>query len=437
MKTTLAALLMAGLWQTGSPADLAPVHGTDFRYIRPIRVPAGPEPAACAVLAAGVFAHSDPTLNDLRVFSQQATPAEVPFVLTTSRTEPVGDAAKVVNLGMTGDRISFDLEMPARPYTDIDLELTGTDFIATAKVTGYLHAPEQPVALGSFTVFDLSSQHLGRSTRLPLQEATFPLLHIELTVGGAPGHPFTASPAMVAGAQIPPSREAQTLYTTVAETTAIAQVGRETLATFDLPARVPVERIEFELTAGDHRNFSRAVRILARPVPPKHPPVHPATGMPLAEEIEGSIERIHTTLLGHTIDVENLAVPATIGSNTRAAVRLEVAIENGDDRPIALHAVRLAMRERKLCFDAPAEPVALFYGADAMRAPVYDYSRLFQPAAPTRVATLGAEQVNAAYHPVPAAPKTLAESHPQLVWLALLAAIAILGTIAFRSAKRV
>ncbi len=77
--------------------------------------------------------------------------ARLPYALTLS--EPVqaeGDTARVLNLGVRnldarGQSIVFDLQMPDRPYTDINLDLAGQDYLATATVTG-LAGPQSPNA---------------------------------------------------------------------------------------------------------------------------------------------------------------------------------------------------------------------------------------------------------------------------------------------------
>jgi hypothetical protein len=454
LKASLSAVfLLAWLAQTSQPPSDVRVSESMFRYTRPIAVervegPTSSEtPTACAILDATVFAHAAPSLSDLRLFAAGTPPIQVPFALTSSETAPVGDRARVINLGMAGKSISFDLEMPARPYTQVDLDLAGENFLATAKVTGFSELPgpsaksAQPVALGSYTLFDLTGQNLGRSTSFTLQETRFPFLHIELAVSAPAGHSFSAEPAMVRGAEIPPSREAQTLYTVVAETTTITQRGRETIATFMVPARVPIEQVEFELAPGTKINFSRPVRVRAKLVAPPKPAydgqiVEPAR----PEEVSGHISRIRVTEGGHDIRVEDLTIPATIGTNARGAATIEVAIQNGDDQPIPVRAVRLAMRQRKLCFDPPASgaTVSLFYGGDKLAPPVYDYVRLFDPTAKTLPAQLSAETANPLFQPpVIVDDRSFTDRHPAVLWAALLAAIAVLGAIAFRSARRV
>ena len=115
---------------------------------------------------------------------------------------------------------------------------------------------------------------------------------------------------------------------------------------------------------------------------------------------------------------------------------VKVVVENGDDKPLPIQAVKLEMRQRKLCFDAPPEAVTMFYGDDKLVAPVYDYSRLFQPADASGTAMLGAEQPNPKYV-ARADERSLTDKHPELLWVALIVVVFVLGVVAMRSAKRV
>jgi hypothetical protein len=156
----------------------------------------------------------------------------------------------------------------------------------------------------------------------------------------------------------------------------------------------------------------------------------------MVEQVSGEISRVKLTAGGKDIREESLSFPATLGANARTGARVTVAIQNGDDRPIALRAVRLEMRQRKLCFDAPNQPVTLYYGDDSLRAPVYDYARLFEPAAASTAAQMQPEQPNPLYVPR-AIRRSFTERHPGILWAVLLGVVAILGIIAFRSAKSV
>jgi hypothetical protein len=435
-----AAVLAALFFWQAVPASEPPVARPEaMRYVRTIRMPAGATGQACAALDAQIFPHAAPSLADLRIFPA-AGGHELPYAITMSEavseeTEP----ARVLNLGSEGGKIVFDLEMPQRAYTDVTLNLDPAvhDFIATATVTGTeaLGGRSGSTALGEFTLFDLSSQHLSRNTTLPLAESTFRYLHIVLSVSSAPGgsQPGGFTPDLVEGVQIPPSREAQTIYTTVAETTSVATVGRESVAKFEIPARVPVERVSFELAPVFKGNFSRDVRITAT----SEGAAVDSERAPLPDTVNGNILRVHANEAGRDIRTEELGVPAILGANLQNAAKVEIAIENGDDQPLPIAAVRLEMRQRKICFDAPvaSSGLELRYGDTRLLAPVYDYGRLFAASRnKALVAELGPERLNPNYRP-PADSRPFTERHPEVLWIALIAVICVLGAVAMRSAR--
>jgi hypothetical protein len=346
----------------------------------------------------------------------------------------------VLNLGASGATIVFDLEMPERAYTGVTLDLDPEvhDFIATATVSGSdaLGGRDKATALGTFTLFDLASQRLSRDTTIPLQESTFKVLHVALSVAPAAGSAAARFvPAMVRGAQVPPSREAQTIYSTVAETASIATKGRESRASFMVPARVPVERVSFVLAPGFTGNFSREVKVSALAEPDKSDDDGRA---PLPEVVTGSILRVRASEAGREIRTEQLGVPAILGANLQRVAKVEVAIENGDDQPLPIASVRLEMRQRKICFESPVAggaSLALFYGDSRLDAPEYDYAGLFVASSNPLVAELGPERLNANYRAPAAELRPFTERHPELLWIALIAAICALGVVALRSAK--
>ncbi len=445
-----AALLAILLWQAAAANGPPVAQPGAMRYERAVRVAAGAG-QACAVLDAPIFAHAAPSLTDLRIFPAQAAAAgtavhEVSYAITLSEAvSEETEAARVLNLGLgESAAIIFDLEMPAHNYSDVVLNIDPAvhDFIATATVTGMDTLRGKSTALGSFTLFDLASQHLSRYTTIPLQESTFRYLHVELHIGYAPGveadhWPF--SPVIVLGATVPPSREAQTIYSTVAETASIATKGRETIATFAVPARVPVERVSFVPAPGFTGNFSREVKVSALAEPDKSDDDGRA---PLPEMVTGSILRVRANEAGREIRTEQLGVPAILGANLQRAAKVEVAIENGDDQPLPVVTVRLEMRQRKICFGAPAggaagtdSGLALFYSDSRLAAPEYDYARLFVASRAALVAELGPEGLNANYKAPAAELRPFSERHPEALWIALIAAICALGVVALKAAR--
>ena len=402
----LLGLLLLQAAAVDEPPRAVPQY---MMYQRALNVASGGG-QACAVLDASIFPHAAPSLKDLRVFPAQGGAApETPYAITLSEavTEET-QAARLLNLGKAGAKIAFDLEMPDRAYTGVTLDLDPEvhDFLATAVVTGQdaLDGKAKATSLGEYTLFDLSAQHLSRDTTLPLQESTFRYLHVELNLSPAPGGVVPAggfTPAMVRGADVPPSREAQILYTTVAETASVATVGRESRATFEVPVRIPVERVSFQLAPGFKGNFSRDVRVTATTEPgPKSPDDNGSA--PLPEVVGGNILRVYATETGKQISTEQLSVPAILGANLQRPAKVEVAIENGDDQPLPVAAVRLEMRQRKLCFDAVSgSSVALDYGDPRLDAPEYDYARLFAASEHALAVELGPERSTPGYQPGP------------------------------------
>jgi hypothetical protein len=422
MRLLLSLALLLQATASIASSDPSPQYQ---RYERSVSTP-GASGQTCVVVDAQIFPNAAPSLKDLRLYQGNR---EVPYAITLSEPiQPDSESARVLNLGLRDRSIVFDLEMPNRPYTDVILDLAGQDYLATATVSGQT-APEAATSthLGDFMLFDLTAQHLSHSTTLHLQESNFPYLHVELAVSAAPGAAVSMpSPQMVRGAIIPPSREAQTLYTLAAETATIAQRGKQSVATFLLPTRVPVERVSFLLAPSYKGNFSRDVHITA----------HPEDATDTAtESTSATILRVHLVEAGHEIRQQQLSFPATIGSNLQGAAAVEVVIDNGDDDPLPIAGVRLEMRQRKLCFDASNAPAPiLFYGDPGLPAPRYDYARLFSSIRTTHAAMLGPQQPNPGYQRRKDT-RPLTERHPRMLWVALLGVISLLAVVAFRSAK--
>ncbi len=400
------------------------------RYLRPIPIAAPGQ--TCVVLDAPTMSHAAPFLKDLRLYATGPSGVhEVPYVLTLSEAQQTeSEPARILNLTTRAHAVVFDLAMPNRPYTDVILDLSGQDFVATASVTGTT-VPGSPdgTRLGDFNLFDLTSRHLSRSTSLHLQESSFPFLHISLIalLGGRDGS-FVATAQMIRGATVPPSREAQTLFTVATQTSIVEQQGRNTVARFSLPARVPIERVSFVLDPGFRANFSRDVLVSS------HAPGAPSTS---GESATGTIQRV-TLTSPRDIREERLSLPATLGANLQNTAEVEVIVHNSDDSPLPIRSVGLEMRQRDLCFQAPAsqpgtaQQLTLFYGDSRLPAPAYDLVRTYTPSAHSAIARLGPEELNPAWRPRPDV-RPYTQRHPHLLWIALLIFICTFALVAFRS----
>jgi hypothetical protein len=394
-----------------------------FRYQRPLQNLPQHAAQSCLVVDAGIFAHAAPQLADLRLYRDGA---ETPYVIHMAL--PVEGSEKNIaplNLGLRAGQTVFDAEMPDEKYSDIQLAVTGHDFIATVAVSGSA-APgaSGETKLGSFTIFDLTRQRLGRSTVLHLPESDFRYLHFRIA-GPLQPDSFT-------GLSVERLPASQPKYQPVAEVTQSRQKGHDSIFEFTVPAHVPVDRIVFAPGA-QPALFSRDVNVSVTAISP--PPATDAALPPQPVTAYGNLLRVHSVQNGHRIDEERLAIDASqVDFDTPA--KWTVTIENGDDAPLNIASVRLEMLQRNLCFEAAGTgDYTLYYGDPALTAPRYDYATLFSPQNDAAQIAAGAELANPAYQSRPDE-RPFTDKHPWLLWVALVAAIAILGGIALRTAKQ-
>ena len=395
MRWVLALLL---LWQTMSD----PTVPEQLRYERPVLVEGTGQ--ACAAIDPGVFPHAAPSLRDLRLF---AAGREIPYAMTLSQVaDEESDTAEVRNLVRVAGGVAFDLEMPERPYTEVRLGLGGKDFTVVARVSG------DGKELGTFTLFDMTAEKLSRQTTISLPESEFRVLHVVMTATGA-------LPSVL-GAEVPPSREGQTVYVKVARSSLVARRGRDSVVEFWVPARVPVERVLVTTEAGFKGSFSRKVRVVAR---------SDVAGS-ATETVEGEIARVAKG----DRKMEVMSFPAALGANLQGDARVEVAVENGDEEILPISSIELEMRERKLCFDAFGGGPMLLYGGD-LAGPGYGYAQSFVPSAHPVKARFGAERGNPQF-------RSMVDERPfwvrngEWLWMGLVLMIGVVGTLGIRYGQR-
>jgi hypothetical protein len=407
-----------------------------FRYEQPLAAPVAKAGQTCVVLDAGIYAHAEPGLQDVRLYrgtgagsqgsaSQGSANQETPYAIREAA--PVEQRQKEIaplNLGSRDGQTVFDAAIPDEEYSDVELGITATNFIATVTVTGsQAQTGGEQTKVGAYTVFDLTGQKLGRSTLLHLPESDFRYLHF--VIAGP------VKPEEITGLTIEwlPAKQQ---YVTVSDTNTVTQKGKESVVTLQVPAHVPVERIVFTVGATP-ANFSRDVTVKVEPVVARRETTEEEVPQPV--ESSGSLLRLHASPNGHRIDEEHLAMDAPGADFGEMGSMWTVTVDNGDDVPLAITDVRLEMTERHLCFDAAAGAAyTLMYGDVALSAPRYDYATLFVADAHAAQATLGPEKENPEYQARPDT-RAFTEKHPALLWVALVAVVLVLGAVAVRTAK--
>jgi len=416
MKKTAFALLLA--------VAAASPEIRYFRYERALQNLPQQSGQACFVVDQGIFAHAAPQLADLRLYRDTTeTPYAVHF---SAPVQTAQDSVAPLNLGMRGGQIAFDADLREAlhetKYSDIQLSVSAVNFIATVTVSGsHEQAGNDVTKLGSYTIFDLTNQKLGRSTVLHLPESDFPYLHFQIA--------GPISPENIAGLIVERMPVMQPRYMTVAESSQITQKDHSSVLEFTIQAHVPVDRLVF--TPGSEPvNFSRSVRISVAQLS--------QSTTKNADEPEltssGNLLRVHSALNGHKIDEERLAVDVP-WRDADTPSKWTITVDNGDDAPLQLRSVQLQMLERTFCFESASNTsYTLFYGDPALLSPRYDYAALFAPRPDAAQLTVGPEQPNPAFQPRPDN-RPLTERHPALLWIALVVVIALLGAIALRSAR--
>jgi hypothetical protein len=404
-----------------------------FRYERPVENAPQHAGQTCLALDSAVFAHAAPQLADLRLYRGGT---ETPYVLQTAA--PVVAAPQQIaplNLGRRGGETVFDAAMPEGSYSDLQLGVTGRDFIASVSVSGSQSQSSAQTKLGSYTIFDLSRQRLGRSTVLHLPQSDFRFLHFRIA--------GPLLPDSVAGLSIERRPVGEAKYLTVAESSRVessrlVEQGRASVIEFAVPRNVPVDRITF-VPGAEPPSFSRDVEVRVAPIPPPATAADDAAEPPQTAASFGNLLRVHRAENGHRIDEEQLSVEApwqAASAPFDTPAKWTIKIENGDDAAIQLASVRLEMLERNLCFEAAGGAVyTLYYGDSALAMPHYDYAALFMPESHAAQGKPGPETLNPVYQPRPDE-RPFTERHPVLLWVALALVIALLAGVAFRSVKR-
>ncbi len=380
-----------------------------FKYERQLQT-ANSSGQHYAVVDETLWRHARPDLNDLRLF---AAGNEIPYALAVEmgNLETEQRMLRILQPGTVGGKTQFLLDMTDAPeYDRVQLNLETKNFIAHALVEGQddPHG-KQWATLGTTTLYDLTDEKLGHNSTLQLPLSAYRFLRVTVDA--------TVKPAEVEAATAGATRAEKAQWREVRGNSAGQQKGKETVFTFVLPDNAPVERVSFSI-AEDQPNFRRSVEILGE----------------RDQEIGGGeISRIHMQRSGQKIDVEKTAIPL----RTAGPGELLVLIHNGDDIPLKIVDVRLQQYERRIYFDVEAGVAAqLYYGDPKLGAPVYDYRKLFQKDSSASQLQFDPEILNAGYSGRPDE-RPWSERHPAVLWVAIIAAVLLLGGLAFRSLKSV
>jgi len=389
-----------------------------FKYQRPLQAPPGGQ--RYLAVDEAIWKNARPDLGDLRLYSGQQ---EAPYALMVERGSRESDTkdVRVLQQAVVGGKTQFVIDMAdVAEYDHIALNLAAKNFVAHARVEGQedLHGTQWAL-LAESILYDLSKENLGGNSVLRLPLSTYKYLRV--TIDGP------VKPDDVLSATSEFRQEQKAVWRNVGGAPTVAQLpataarsessreGKATVLTFAVPEKVPVDRVDLDIDPAQP-NFRRSVQV---------------TDDKDVYIGSGEVDRIHMVRSGQKIDSDAHDVGfSAVGHKT-----IKVIIYNGDDPPLKLSSARLQQLERRIYFDAPASgQVTLYYGDDKLEPPVYDYAKLFLLAKDAAPAQLGGETANAAYTGRPDE-RPWTERHPAVLWIAIVAAVLVLGAIALRSVK--
>ena len=358
-----------------------------------------------------MWSHARPDLADIRLLGSDNH--EVPYVLLTKGSSKQVEEmrAKVEELGRSGDQTTFVLEVGENSdFNRVNLTIDTKNFVTQATVDGMddLRDPK-PVRMGPFTLYDFSKEHLGSNFALNLPDSRFRFLRVKVGKEVPPGD--------VKSATVANETESKAAFTNLADITTADQKKHRTVFTWKANKAVPLDRVAFDV---DGVNFMRPVH------------VEDEKGNIIGS---GEISRIKMQAHGRLVQSEDLSV----GTNGAHSSQYSIVVENGDDAPLKIRRVIPQVIERRVYFQPNGVAgLTTYYGDDKLGAPVYDYAKLFQKSweADAAEAKLGPGQHNAAYTGRPDE-RPWTDRHPEVLWAAMILAVAGFGFIAMRSLKKV
>jgi hypothetical protein len=403
MRVLISLLLLFGAAGADSRPEAAIPY---FTNVREVRI-AEPGRQNFIVVDEELWNHSRPDLADLRLYDEGSP---VQYALSEQRAGVSSEeaSAKILNLGTVAGHTEFDLDVEGiAEYDRVRLRLDAHDFVATASVSaGNALGKTAELQLPPSTLYDFSKEQLGSNSEIKLPTSSFRYLHIRLSAG--------ILPQQVKAATIFNRREQQASWTKVGSCAAPQARQRSTVITCTLPAKVPLNRIEFKIPS-EQVNFRRSVSI------------EDAAGSQVSS---GEISRVRVSRGGTLVTHEDLAINLS-GSYGQITIN----IDSGDNPPLSLSSVQPLTLERRIYFDpAGKSELRLYYGDPGLTAPIYDYARFLHVDASAAQAQLGPGMHNAEYTGRPDE-RPWSERHSAVLWSAMIAAVLILFVLALRGLK--
>lgn len=402
MKAVLSAFLFFALMQAAGRPEAAIQYFTNVRDVQITQS----DRQNYFLIDPEIWTHSRPDLGDLRLYDK-GSPVQYALSEQRAGTSSEEIEAKILNLGSVSGHTEFDLDTePLTEYDRIHLNLDAHDFVATASVSGGTVIGQTNVQLPPSTLYDFSKEQLGSNLQLKLPTSSFRYLHVRLSSG--------IQPQSIKGASIYNLREQQAAWTKIGDCSAPVQKSRMTTIACNIPEKVPVSRILFQVDPAQV-NFRRTVSI---------------ENSSRNQIASGEISRVRVKRGDMLVTNEQLYLNVSGSSGP-----VTVNIDNGDNPPLNISGVQPLSVEHRLYFEpSGSSTLRLYYGDEKLDPPVYDYAKFFHADAAAQQAELGPGIHNPDYAGRPDE-RPWSERHTGILWAAMIIAALALTALAVRGLR--
>jgi hypothetical protein len=401
-----------------SPREPSPAPPSVERSIE-----GAPEGRIAVALDAGVYEDARPDLGDLRIVDD--TGAAVPYLLDLDSLRETAETRRpeILNRSFVrGRSSSVTLNFAERlPRRELGLSLSGDNFRRRVQVEGSDDGRRWDVLVDTAYVFAVPPPNPARYESLTLPENDQPRLRVTVYADADDPSRIEIQDVFVRVTSGRRRESARSLSPVVVQD----EAARETWLTLDLGARhQPFHALTLDVA---DPQFFRGVQVEARRDPGSSSRKAAPAPIQWVSLGEGALYRYPS------------------GAGTRENLRLEVAgrervlrlrIRNRDDRPLSVRGATVTVPLERLVFEAAAgRRYRLTYGSATTQAPAYDLARTVadveQWSAAAREVRLGAATRRASA----GARIPWTERHPLLIWIGLLAVVAVLSLVTWRALR--
>ena len=409
----IAVALLAFSFLAATPLPTAWNH---WRYWRTIDLPSVAEPRLTGVtVAPEVFAHAGRDLADLRVIDDQGS--ETPFIVMmregSTRSEPRSTILHERSFA-PGLYTQVVIEVPDRTvfHNSLSVQTSEQDFMEWVSVEASDDGHIWRIVQQRAPIFRFWKDGRQGTQVVRYSENNARFLRVRI-LDGSKQFPIEGATVLYRTQETPERR-----LQLDAEVTLVSQPKRSVSAwTADLgSAEAPLSDVKFEVAAP--AEFVRCVELWGS-----------EDNRKWQRFAQGEIYRYQS----NDAHAENLEISIAYGGVQLRYWRIEIL--NHNDAPLAGVKPRLLSIPRHIIFEQQAgRSYRLLYGQSRATSPEYDLSRRLNPKQMEGAVSgqLGPEEVNLAWSD----PRPWTEKYESVLWLAMGAAVLLLGYSAIRSLRR-